>query len=140
VLELLSARGPARVTATFVNLYTKDRTLHCNGLRSLMLNRANAGLGFWRFEGVADQARVVVDVRVDPADVHGFVYTATDYRRSECWNTQVGDCLVRVYESGSREEPALVLRAHGRAAAEVHDADVTRIPYRLWPRPRAAIG
>jgi hypothetical protein len=140
VLELLSARGPARVTATFVNLYTKDRTLHCNGLRSLMLNRANAGLGFWRFEGVADQARVVVDVRVDPADVHGFVYTATDYCRSECWNTQVGDCLVRVYESGSREEPALVLRAHGRAAAEVHDADVTRIPYRLWPRPRAAIG
>ncbi|MGH7803089.1 MAG: hypothetical protein ACREQJ_01975 [Candidatus Binatia bacterium] len=139
VLELLSARGPAGVTATFVNLYTKDRAVLCSGPRSLLRNRATSGLGYWRFEGTASEGRIVAEIRVDPADVRGFVYTATDYRRSECWNTQVGDCLVRVYEpSGALVR---VLRARGRAAAEIHDSDVARIPYRLWPdATRSAIG
>jgi hypothetical protein len=137
VLELLSARGPAGLTATFVNLHTRDRTILCRSARSLVLNRATSGLGYWRFEGVERDARVVADVRVDPEDVHGFVYTATDYRQSECWNTQVADCLVRVYERSALTQ---VLRARGRAAAEVHDTDVGRIPYRIWPQPRSAIG
>ena len=141
VVELLSARGPGGMTATFVNLYCGDRVFLCDGVAGLALNRASAALGAWRFEGVTPEHRVIADVRVDPADVHGFAYTATDYRRSECWNTQVGDCLVRV-TSRRTGEIERVLRSRGRAAAEIHDADVRRIPYRLWPDadlPRIAV-
>ncbi|MGH7818278.1 MAG: hypothetical protein ACREQ9_00750, partial [Candidatus Binatia bacterium] len=59
VLELLSGEGPAGLTPTFVNLYTADETLRCNGLASLPFNRCASGLGFWSFEGHAAGRRVV---------------------------------------------------------------------------------
>ena len=130
VLEVLSGAGPGGVMATFVNLYTRQERILCNGLRSLPFNRAAAGLGFWQFEGVAPGRRVVADFRVDPREVQKFVYVSPAYRESECWNTQVGDGLVTVEDDRGRI--LRTLRARGTVAAEVHDERPERIAYRRW--------
>jgi hypothetical protein len=133
VLEVLAAEGPAGITVTFVNLWTAEGALLCNGADGVAYNRSSSGLGWWQFEGWKGREQVVAEVRVDPRHVAKFLYTSPDYATSECWNTQVGDCLVRWYgaESGGRRLRR-VLRAHGTAAAEVHDERPERIAYRAW--------
>jgi len=104
-----------------------------SGVSSLARNRASAGLGFWQFEGIDGDHHVVADVTVDPRFVQRFVYVSPRYRSSECWNTQVGDCLVRVYGRASAgERLETVLRARGTCAAEVHDERPERIAYPSW--------
>ncbi|MGH7857698.1 MAG: hypothetical protein ACREQY_10250, partial [Candidatus Binatia bacterium] len=134
VLELLSGEGPGGVTPTFVKLYTPEGDFLCNDLASLPFNRCVSGLGFWRFEGSVARRRIVADILVAPRFVQRFVYVSPGYRTSECWNTQVGDCLVRIYEEGWMRSPRLVrvLRARGTAAAEIHDEEPERIPYPAW--------
>jgi len=135
VLELLSAPTPAGTTATFVLLRSQELTLPCNNLGSLLRNRAAAGLGWWRFEGVRRRHRVVADLRVDPRDVLRFVYTAPDYQASECWNAQVADCLLSVREASKAPK---ILRCFGRAPAEIHGGNLEGIPYHLWRQASAA--
>jgi hypothetical protein len=130
VLELLSAEGPGGVTVTFLNLHIERRSYRASGLYALLRNRCASGLGYWRFEGHAEGKVIVADVTVDPRLVQKFVYVSPGYRTSECWNTQVGDCLVRVYDGSQRLER--VLRARGTAAAEVHDERPERIAYSPW--------
>lgn len=134
VLELLSAPTPLGATATFANFYSDELTARFDGLGSLLSNRARSGLGFWQFEASDGGLRLLVDLRVDPADVQRFTYHSTTGRSSECWNTQVADCLVRIYRRSGRggEELSRVLRSRARAAAEVHESDLDRIPYRAW--------
>jgi hypothetical protein len=134
VVELLSAPTPLGSTATFVNLHSDSLTVRFDGLGALLGNRVASGLGFWRFEAARKDLRIVVDLRVAPEDVHRFEYVSTTYRRSECWNTQVADCLVRLYTRTGRGAESLTatLRSRGRAAAEIHDSDLDRIPYRAW--------
>lgn len=129
VLEVLAPQGPAGLSVTFVNFRTRDRSYLASDLASLVRNRSCAGLGFWRFEGFTGRRRIVADVTVDPRHVMKFVYTSPSYRTSECWNTQVGDCLVRIYE---RERLERVFRARGTAAAEVHDERPERLAYPAW--------
>jgi hypothetical protein len=129
VLELLAPQVPGGAQLAFVSLYTSGRRYRATGLRSILRNRACGGLGFWHFEGVTREHRVIADVTVDPRYVQRFTYVSPSYRTSECWNTQVGDCLVRVYR-GERLE--LALRAYGTAAAEVHDEEPSRIAYAAW--------
>lgn len=134
IVELLSAPTPLGATATFVNLHSDSLTARFDGLGALLVNGAASGLGFWRFEAARKDLRIVVDLRVDPEDVQAFEYVSTTYGRSECWNTQVADCLVRVSARTGRgtESLARTLRSRGRAAAEIHDSDLDRIPYRAW--------
>lgn len=134
VIELLAPEGPGGVTLTFLNLYTPDQDYLCNGPDSLLFNRSACGLGFWRFEGYTGRHQVIAEISVDPKLVQKFVYHAPTYRASECWNTQVGDCLVRIYRGASAGSQTLerVFRARGTAAAEVHDERPERIPYTAW--------
>jgi hypothetical protein len=136
ILELLSGQGPGGIAVTFVLLHTREGSIECNRWASLPFNSCVAGLGFWRFVGHRGSTRIVADIRVDPRHVQKFDYLSPDYRRSECWNTQVGDCLVRVYEG--RDRLVQVLRARGTAAAEIHDERPEGIPYRLWSDPQRA--
>jgi hypothetical protein len=136
VLELLSGEGPGGITPTFLNLYTRTERFLCNGLRGLLFNRGSSGLGFWRFEARKGARRIVADVSVDPRFVQRFVYVSPTYRSSECWNTQVGDCLVRIYDVAGSPRLLRALRAHGTAAAEIHDEEPERIPYRIWREGR----
>jgi len=129
-LELLSGEGPGGIEVTFVNLYTHDEVVRCDALGSLLRNSCVCGLGFWKFEGWSDGRRVVADLHVDPVYVQKFVYVSPAYRSSECWNTQTGDGLVRVYGRDGRVERTL--RARGTVAAETHDERLDRIPYRSW--------
>jgi hypothetical protein len=134
VLELLAPEGPAGVTPTFLNLYTAQGEYRSTAIESLLFNRSACGLGFWRFEAYAGGKRIVVDVTVDPRFVQRFVYHSPTYQPSECWNTQVGDSLVRIYR-GSRpasQKLERVLRACGTTAAEVHDERPERLPYPAW--------
>ena len=130
VLELLAPEGPGGITVTFLNLHTAEWSLRCDGIPSLLRNRSAAGLGFWRFTGYGGERRIVADISVNPEHVQRFVYTSPGYRSSECWNTQVGDCLVRVTRGSSTLEK--VLWARGTAAAEIHDERPERIPYAAW--------
>jgi hypothetical protein len=133
IVELLAPVMPGRVTLTFVTLHTGAGSIACNGFTDLLRNRSSAGLGFWQFVGNHGSSRVVVDITVDPRNVLKFVYHSTGLAPSECWNTQVGDCLVRVYErSGAGERIARVLHARGTASAEVHDERPEGIAYPAW--------
>jgi hypothetical protein len=135
IVELLAPALPGGVTLTFVTLHTAAGTIACTDAVDLLRNHSSAGLGFWQFTGYHGRTRVVADIRVDPRQVLKFVYTSTDMRPSDCWNTQVGDCLVRVYERASSGETLTqVLRARGTAAAEVHDECPERIAYPAWWR------
>src|SRR6185295_5616372 len=103
-----------------------------DGLSSIA-HRSIATLGAWRFEGLTPEHRIVADVSVDPRFVQRFVYVSPDYRNSECWNTQVGDCLVRVFSRRSAgDELLFALRSRGTTAAEIHDERPERIPYAVW--------
>ncbi len=134
MLELLAPEGPGGLTLTFLNLYTAKENYVCSGVDSLLFNRSACGLGFWRFEGYTGRTQVIAEITVDPRDVQKFVYYSPSYRPSECWNTQVGDCLVRIYRGSSAASQTLerVLRARGTAAAEVHDERPERISYTAW--------
>ena len=133
VLELLAPEVPGGAQVAFVTLHTSSRTHRATGLGSLARNRASAGLGFWHFEAVTGSDRLVADIHVDPRYVQRFVYVSPSYRTSDCWNTQVGDSLVRVYRGDRLER---VLRARGTASAEVHDEQPQRIAYPAWgPAP-----
>jgi len=134
VLELLAPEIGGGIQLAFVSLYTAGETFQATGLRSLLRNRATAGLGFWHFDAISAERRIVADVHVDPRYVQRFVYMSPSYRTSECWNTQVGDCLVRVYRGADLDR---VLRARGTASAETHDEQPQRIPYRSWSRDRS---
>lgn len=140
VLELLSPTLPGGWPVTFVRLQTATARYACDGVAALARNRAMAGRGFWQFEGFGENHRIVADITVDPHLVSRFTYVSPAYRESECWNTQVGDCLVRVYRrSATGERLERVLRARGTAAAEVHDENVARIPYAAWLGPAEAL-
>jgi hypothetical protein len=133
VVELLAPEIPGGSYVAFVNLRTATARYELSGVSSLARNRASAGLGFWQFEGIDGEHHVVADVTVDPRYVQRFVYVSPSYRSSECWNTQVGDCLVRVYRRASTgERLETVLRARGTCAAEVHDERPERIAYPSW--------
>jgi hypothetical protein len=135
IVELLAPVLPSGATLTFVTLHSARGTLACTAPADLLRNRAVAGLGFWQFTGYHGRTRVIADIRVDPRQVLKFVYTSTDLRPSECWNTQIGDCLVRVYErAAGRDVLTSVLRARGTAAAEIHDEQPERIAYPAWWR------
>lgn len=137
IVELLAPGLAGSAALTFVTLHTAAESIACTGAADLLRNRSNAGLGFWQFTGHHGARRVVVDIAVDPRNVLKFVYHSTRMRPSECWNTQIGDCLVRVYErTGAGERLARVLHARGTAAAEVHDERPERIAYAAW---RAAV-
>ncbi len=133
MLELLAPALLGGATLTFVTLHTAAGSIECTGATDLLRNRSSAGLGFWQFTGHHGANRIVADITVDPCNVLKFVYHSTTLAPSECWNTQVGDCLVRVYErSGAHERIARVLHARGTASAEVHDERPERIAYPAW--------
>jgi hypothetical protein len=130
ILELLAPEIPGGLQVAFVNLHTRSARYLCSGMPSLFRNRAVAGLGFWQFEGYTGEHRIIADISVDPRFVQRFVYVSPSYRTSECWNTQVGDCLVRIYRrSAAGDRLERVLRARGTAAAEAHDERPERLPY-----------
>src|SRR5262249_52048082 len=131
--ELLAPEGPAGISAAFLHLHTSRARYLADGLASVH-NRAVASLGAWRFEGFTSEHHIVADVCVEPRFVQRFVYRSTAYRASECWNTQVGDCLVRVFSRSGDGSLELTLRSHGKAAAEIHDERPERIPYAAWKR------
>jgi len=132
VLELLAPEGPGGIPFTFLHLHTARHRYFADGLSSVA-HRSVATLGAWRFEGLTAEHRIVVDVSVDPRFVQRFIYLSPDYRKSECWNTQVGDCLVRVFSRRSAgDELRFALRSRGKAAAEIHDERPERIPYAVW--------
>ena len=132
ILELLAPAGPGGISFTFVRLHTARGRFFADGLASIA-NRSVASLGAWRFEGLSTDHRIIADLTVEPRFVQRFVYLSTDYRASECWNTQVADCLVRVFTRGSAgDRLELALRSHGKAAAEIHDEVPERIPYAVW--------
>lgn len=130
VLEVLAPALPVGPTVTFVDLHTASERFSCNDFGGLLRNRSTAGRGFWQFEGFGEGHRIVADFVVDPSRVQRFEYTSPAYRTSECWNTQVADCTVRVYRhSASGDRLDRVLHARGTATAEVHDEDPSGIPY-----------
>lgn len=135
VVELLSAGVPGGLDLTFANLYASDCKIEASGVSDLFFNRARAGLGYWSFEAYQGPFKLLVDVQTDPRLVLKFVYTSPTYATSECWNTQIGDCLVRLYQRPSRLgrfKLCKVLRAYGCAAAEIHDVCLDNIPYPAW--------
>jgi hypothetical protein len=135
IVELLAPEIPGGSYVAFVNLSSGAARYQMTGLSSLARNRATAGLGFWQFHGIDGDHHIVADVTVDPRYVQRFVYVSPSYRSSECWNTQVADCLVRVYRRASPgERLETALRARGTCAAEIHDERPERIPYPSWQR------
>ncbi len=130
IVEVLSPQlAGGRVKPTFVHLHTRDHVYLCERPGELIHNRSSAGLGWWRFVGHEEARRVEVDFVVSPDLVLPFTYHAPSYAASRCWNTQIGDCLVRVLEG---ERVLLALTSRGRASAEMHRSDLADLPYESW--------
>jgi len=133
VLEALAPQlASGRLKPTFVHLHTRDRVYRCERAADLVRNRSSAGLGWWRFVGHDGGSRVEAEIVVEPARVLPFTYHSTAYAPSRCWNTQTGDCLVRVVERG---KTVLALRSRALAAAEMHRSDLAQLPYESWSDP-----
>lgn len=124
-----------RLRLTFVNLHLRDRILRCERPAEVLRNRSSSGLGWWRFAAHEGRTRVEVELTVAPDLLLPFTYLSPSYQPSRCWNTQIADCQVRLFEDG-REIRAL--RSHGKASAEMHRSRCDQIPYESWAHGRAA--
>jgi hypothetical protein len=130
VVEALAPQlGGGRVQPSFLHLHTAERVYRCEGAADLLRNRAAAGLGWWRFTGHEGGVRVVAEFSAATELVLPFTYHSTAYVESRCWNAQIADCLVRVFEG---DRPTRVLRCRGKAAAEMHRTALAELPYEAW--------
>jgi len=130
VLEALAPVLPGGIRLTFLQLRLGDRVYRCDRLWDVARNRSAAGLGWWHFVAHDGATRIEADLTCAPERMLAFTYLSPSYAASRCWNTQIGDCLVRVFDSDGREQRSL--RSRGRAAAEMHRSRRNELPYESW--------